>query len=228
MTLEEFLSQTEIQSLSAKDAAQRARDYEVSKVWRINTQERKIAVLTRLIIENTHTRLSDAMNNTDNPLALRELARQLHEALSKDLLMNPDYYINLGDTEVSNGYAMAVSFGLLTATELAAFTKAATHISNPFSNITTVDVLKFRGEMVYTKVLNPQIDKKYVKLEFDVSQSTNFEEHTPSLYIKVHNDYKRISSVEKPVTGTGEYKAYVNNHRELWVDNAYNAYKQMV
>jgi len=145
MSLAEFLDRTDIAVMSAQDAVVAAKAHTTGRIWRINDAERKIAVVTRTIMENTLPRLEAIRDDTTKPIELRELARKLRQTLDTRLLYEPDYFINLGNAEVAAGYAAAVQFGLLTQTELDAFNLAATHIETPFANTTLKDVMAHRN-----------------------------------------------------------------------------------
>ena len=215
MTLAEFLDQPDIATMSATDAVVAARGRTEGRIWRINDAERKIAVVTRLIMENTLPRLEAVRDDTTRPTELRELARKLRETLDINLLYNPEYFINLGNAEVAAGYAAAVQFGLLTTTELDAFNLAATHIETPFANTTLKDVLLHRGEMVYKEIVNPVIENDYLKIEV-TSEIAGFN---PQVYKQTHGVMQRFTGFSK--TG-GVYLAFVNKNRDtFFVDNQY-------
>jgi len=215
MTLAEFLDQPDIAAMSATDAVVAARARTEGRIWRINDAERKIAVVTRLIMEDTLPRLEAVRDDTTRPTELRELARKLRETLDINLLYNPEYFINLGNAEVAAGYAAAVQFGLLTTTELDAFNLAATHIETPFANTTLKDVLLHRGEMVYKEIVNPVIENDYLKIEV-TSEIAGFN---PQVYKQTHGVMQRFTGFSK--TG-GVYLAFVNKNRDtFFVDNQY-------
>lgn len=214
MKLSEFLDQPNIATMSPQEAAIAARAYTVGRIWRINNEERKVQVLTRLIIENTLPRLEAARDSATNPEPLKELARQLREALDLDLLMNDLYFINLGNPEVAAGYAAAVQFGLLTASELAAFQEAATHIETPLVRTTLKDVLLHRGEMTYAQISNESVKGGWLKLD----NVTVIEGWNPQVYTMSQGVRRRISGFQV-VDGT--YLALVNSNRMLEVDNEY-------
>ena len=216
MTLAEFLEQTDIAAMSATDAVVAARARTEGRIWRINDAERKIAVVTRLIMENTLPRLEAVRDDTTRPTALRELARKLRETLDTRLLYEPDYFINLGNAEVSAGYAAAVQFGLLTQTELDAFNLAATHIETPFANTTLKDVLLHRGEMVYKEITSPVIENDYLKIEV----TSEIAEFNPQLYKMTHGTMQRFTGFSK---ANGVYLAFVNKNRGVFfVDDEYS------
>ena len=215
MTLAEFLEQTDIAAMSATDAVVAARARTEGRIWRINDAERKIAVVTRLIMENTLPRLEAVRDDTTRPTALRELARKLRETLDTRLLYEPDYFINLGNAEVSAGYAAAVQFGLLTQTELDAFNLAATHIETPFANTTLKDVLLHRGEMVYKEITNPVIENDYLKIEV----TNEVAEFNPQVYKQTHGVMQRFTGFNKV---NGVYLAFINKNRgTFFVDDEY-------
>ena len=215
MSLAEFLDRTDIAVMSATDAVDAAKAHTTGIIWRINDAERKIAVVTRTIMENTLPRLESIRDDTTKPIELRELARKLRETLDTRLLYEPDYFINLGNPEVAAGYAAAVQFGLLTQTELDAFNLAATHIEAPFANTTLKDVLLHRGEMVYKEIVNPVIENDYLKIEV----TSEIAEFNPQLYKMTHGTMQRFTGFSK--TG-GVYLAFVNKNRgTFFVDNQY-------
>jgi len=216
MTLAEFLEQTDIVAMSATDAVVAARRRTEGRIWRINDAERKIAVVTRLIMEDTLPRLEAVRDDTTRPTELRELARKLRETLDINLLYNPDYFINLGNAEVAAGYAAAVQFTLLTQTELDAFKLAATHIETPFANTTLKDVLLHRGEMVYKEITNPVIENDYLKIEV----TSEIAEFNPQLYKMTHGTMQRFTGFSKT---NGVYLAFVNKNRGVFfVDNEHS------
>jgi hypothetical protein len=90
MSLAEFLDRTDIAEMTATDAVAAAKAHTTGRIWRINDAERKIAVVTRLIMEDTLPRLEAVRDDTVQPTALRELARKLRETLDINLLYNPD------------------------------------------------------------------------------------------------------------------------------------------
>ena len=173
LTFEEFLAQPLVVSMGAVDAAIAANEYVFTRVWRINDPERKVIVLTRLIAENTLPRL-EAIRDSAQPTEIRNLARQLRETLDRDLLYKEEYFINLGSSEVAAGYAAAVEHGLLTATELDAFTLAATHASMPHKNATAHNVMIYREQV-------PQVTVTASNGFVVINVSGDCEQHNPRL-----------------------------------------------
>ena len=215
MTLAGFLDQTSIATMSATEAVVAAKAHTTGRIWRINDAERKIAVVTRTIMEDTLPRLEAVRDDTTKPIELRELARKLRETLDTNLLYEADYFINLGNAEVAAGYAAAVQFGLLTQTELDAFNLAATHIETPFANIALKDVLLHRGEMVYKEITNPVIENDYLKIEV----TSEIADFTPQLYRVTFGVMQRFTGFSKV---DGVYLAFVNKNRgTFFVDNEY-------
>jgi len=215
MSLAEFLDRADIAVMSAQDAVTAAKAHTTGSIWRINDAERKIAVVTRTIMENTLPRLEAVRDDTTKPIELRELARKLRETLDTNLLYEADYFINLGNAEVAAGYAAAVQFGLLTQTELDAFNLAATHIETPFANIALKDVLLHRGEMVYKEITNPVIENDYLKIEV----TSEIADFTPQLYRVTFGVMQRFTGFSKV---DGVYLAFVNKNRgTFFVDNEY-------
>jgi len=215
MSLAEFLDRTDIAVMSAQDAVVAAKAHTTGRIWRVNDAERKIAVVTRTIMENTLPRLESIRDDTTKPIELRELARKLRETLDTNLLYEPDYFINLGNAEVAAGYAAAVQFGLLTQTELDAFNLAATHIETPFVNTTLKDVLLHRGEMVYKEITNPVIENDYLKIEV----TSEIADFTPQLYRVTFGVMQRFTGFSKV---DGVYLAFVNKNRgTFFVDDEY-------
>jgi len=215
MSLAEFLDRTDIADMSATDAVVAAKAHTVGRIWRINDAERKIAVVTRTIMENTLPRLEAVRDDTTKPIELRELARKLRETLDTNLLYEADYFINLGNAEVAAGYAAAVQFGLLTQTELDALNLAATHIETPFANTTLKDVLLHRGEMVYKEIANPVIENDYLKIEV----TSEIADFTPQLYRVTFGVMQRFTGFNKV---NGVYLAFVNKNRgTFFVDDEY-------
>ena len=215
MSLAEFLDRADIAAMTAQDAVVAAKAHTTGRIWRINDAERKIAVVTRTIIENTLPRLEVIRDDEAQPSQLREMARQLRQALDTKLLYEPDYFINLGNAEVSAGYAAAVQFGLLTTTELAAFNLAATHIETPFANTTLKDVLLHRGEMVYKEITNPVIENDYLKIEV----TSEVAGYHPQVYKQTHGVMQRFTGFNKV---NGVYLAFVNKNRgAFFVDDEY-------
>ena len=215
MNLAEFLDRADIAAMSATDAVVAAKAHTTGSVWRINDAERKIAVVTRTIMENTLPRLEAVRDNTAQPLELRELARKLRETLDTRLLYEPDYFINLGNAEVAAGYAAAVQYGLLTQTELDAFNLAATHTETPFANTTLKDVLLHRGVMVYKEFANPVIENDYFKIEV----TSEIAGYHPQVYKQTHGVMQRFTGFNKV---NGVYLAFVNKNRgTFFVDDEY-------
>ena len=215
MNLAEFLDRADIAAMSATAAVVAAKAHTTGSVWRINDAERKIAVVTRTIMENTLPRLEAVRDDTAQPLELRELARKLRETLDTRLLYEPDYFINLGNAEVAAGYAAAVQYGLLTQTELDAFNLAATHIETPFANTTLKDVLLHRGEMVYKMLVDPVIENDYLML----TVTTEIPEFKPQVYKQTHDVMQRFTGFNKV---NGVYLAFVNKNRgTFFVDDEY-------
>ena len=215
MSLAEFLDRTDIAVMSAQDAVVAAKAHITGRIWRINDAERKIAVVTRTIMEDTLPRLEAVRDDTTKPNELRELARKLRETLDTRLLYEPDYFINLGNAEVAAGYAAAVQFGLLTQTELDAFNLAATHTETPFANTTLKDVLLHRGEMVYKEIANPVIENDYLKIEV----TSEIADFTPQLYRVTFGVMQRFTGFSKV---NGVYLAFVNKNRgTFFVDDEY-------
>jgi len=215
MSLAEFLDRTDIAAMTAQDAVIAAKAHTVGRIWRINDAERKIAVVTRTIMENTLPRLEAVRDDTTKPIELRELARKLRETLDTNLLYEADYFINLGNAEVAAGYAAAVQFGLLTQTELDALNLAATHIETPFANTTLKDVLLHRGEMVYKEITNPVIENDYLKIEV----TNEVAEFNPQVYKQTHGVMQRFTGFNKV---NGVYLAFINKNRgTFFVDDEY-------
>jgi len=215
MSLAEFLDRTDIDAMSSTDAVVAAKAHTTGRIWRINDAERKIAVVTRTIMEDTLPRLEAVRDDTTKPNELRELARKLRETLDTRLLYEPDYFINLGNAEVAAGYAAAVQFGLLTQTELDAFNLAATHIETPFPYIALKDVLLHRGEMVYKEIANPVIENDYLKIEV----TSEVAGYHPQVYKQTHGVMQRFTGFSKV---NGVYLAFVNKNRgTFFVDDEY-------
>ena len=126
-----------------------AKAYTTTKVWRIEGAERKTSVETVVIVNDTTDRLTDAIATlkalpepTPTEAGQLVLSKAILRALGN--LYNPEFYINLADTEVAGMFSNAQALGVLTAAEIAGITTAATYNETPFDSTTLEQVRAIR------------------------------------------------------------------------------------
>lgn len=180
MTLTEFLAQTDydgadITLLSDADALIAAQAYTTTKIWRIEGAVRKTQVETTVIVNDTTDRLETnivTLKALPAPTATESGQLALSKAILRALntLYNPEFYINLADPEVAGMFANAQALGVLTASEIAGITTAATYNETPLSGTTLHDISLIRG-VSETLLLTDNPAQHQVKFKIAVTPS---------------------------------------------------------
>lgn len=214
------MQQPSVAALSDTAALTEAHNYlSEPYLWRIDSRTRKIKVMTRVIRENTLARLQTYQADENNPAALRDLARQLREALDPTLLTKDMYYINLGDAEVKTAFDTAVANDLLTTTEIEAFEEAATYPAPvPFAGKTLHDVMLWRGSLPAPV----SVTRAGTWVTINVTQAC--ERHQPRLLGKTPSGHWQRINNFRDVSAPGQYDCRVPAmwySAQLAVDNAY-------
>lgn len=93
----------------------------------------------------------------------------------------------------------------------------ANPVINPYENATEHDFAVAKDiQTRFKQMPNTAI----VKDRLIITTNADCEKHNPSIYIKVGSKYERISGFVGVETA-GEYNAFVNKNRDLYVDNVY-------
>lgn len=218
MNLTEFLAQPEIAALTLTDQVVAANEYSVTETVKIEGSTRKTAVETVNLMYNTVDRLKAYTPPPELDVQYHDAATDIASKVVKafENLYNPEFYINLADSEVNALFTLALNLGVLTATEHSRIVQAATKITFPFATVTQSQLNSAKGLFVSKTIthtagkhivltLNADLHEKVAATAWVKEAGFADENAGRNVYIQAAQKY-RIDMTSKK---SGEYEIRV-------------------